>query len=268
MRPSFVVCALLFPCCAAGPQRTHNPDQTAAGQKPVVPAREPDPVAFQGVESSLTAGRKDEALEKAKAIVSVYPDSVHANVLAGAVLLQLSRPADAVSYFLKVVASQPDDAHSHSLLLEAYAESGDRPHRDEQRAILRRFHADGKHPAFAQLHGIMIERIPVGNESVAAIEYFAPEGPHHFSYRFDVYDTSDKMIEFIALAAEDSDQPLRSGDARPTRRHALSLYTQDQQTLLGFIDGTPSYDDLRARVVRTLAAELDVNVAPTAPAKP
>ncbi|MGC2619092.1 MAG: tetratricopeptide repeat protein [Acidobacteriaceae bacterium] len=262
MKPKFVACAtLLLGCCAAWPQRTHNPDQSpTTEQKPV--ERQPDPVAFEGVQSSLEAGRKDEALQKAQAIVSIYPNNTHANTMAGAVLLEMARPADAVAYFRKVVEAQPDDPHAHSLLLEAYAESGDKDHRDQERAILRRFHADGKHPAFAEAHGYMIERIPVGNLTVAAIEYFAPEGRYHFAYRFDVYDTSDKMIEFIALANEDEDQALfaqsHPKEAKAgSRRYSLDRYTQNQQALLGFIDGTPSYDELRARVVKVVTAETD-----------
>jgi tetratricopeptide (TPR) repeat protein len=261
MKPSFVACATLLLCsCAAWPQRTHNPDQAQTDQKPV--ERQPDPVAFQGVQSSLEAGRKDEALQKAQAIVSIYPNNVHANTIAGAVLLEMARPADAVAYFRKVVEAQPDDPHAHSLLCEAYAESGDKERRDQERATLRRFHSDGKHPAFTEAHGFMIERIPIGNLNVAAIEYFAPEGRYHFAYRFDVYDTSDKMIEFIALANEDEDQALYA-QSHPkeakagARRYSLDRYTQGQQALLGFIDGTPSYDDLRARVVKIITAETD-----------
>lgn len=265
MKPTFVACATLFLCCSvAWPQRTHNPDQSpATGQTPV--ERQPDPVAFQGIQSSLEAGRKDEALQKAQAIVSMYPDNVHANTMTGAVLLEMARPADAVAYFRKVVEAEPDDPHAHSLLLEAYAESGDKEHRDQEIAILRRFHADGKHPAFSEAHGFMIERIPIGNLTVAAIQYFAPEGRYHFAYRFDVYDTSDKMIEFIALASEDEDQALYA-QAHPkeakagVRRYSLDRYTQNQQALLGFIDGMPSYDDLRARVVSIVTAETDTAV--------
>lgn len=258
MKPSFVACAIFFLCCcAAWPQRTHNPEQSPASQKPV--ERQPDPVAFEGVQSSLEAGRKDEALQKAQAIVSIYPNNAHANTITGAVLLEMARPADAVAYFRKVVDAQPDDPHAHSLLLEAYAESGDKDHRDQERATLRRFHSDGKHAAFSEVHGFMIERIPVGNLTVAAIEYFAPEGRYHFAYRFDVYDTSDKLIEFIALASEDADQAFyHPKDAKAGgRRYSLDRYTQDQQALLGFIDGTPNYDDLRARIVKVLTADTD-----------
>ncbi|HEX4004888.1 MAG TPA: hypothetical protein VHX60_01815 [Acidobacteriaceae bacterium] len=270
MKPSLVVCAFFSLCCIAEPQTAHIPEQSSPGQNlrqqspadQVPRQREPDPVAFEGVQSSLSSGRKEEAFRKAQAIVSVYPDNVHANVLAGAVLLEMAKPAEAVSYFRKVVAANPADAHFHSLLLEAYAESGDRPHRDQERATLRRFHTDGKHPEFSLAHGFMIERIPVGNESVAAIEYFAPEGPNHFSYRFDVYDTADKMMEFIALASEDKDQVfLPKSVPAGARRYSLNRYTQNEQALLGFIDGMPSYDDLRARVVKILHAETDVDVA-------
>ncbi|MGC2636333.1 MAG: tetratricopeptide repeat protein [Acidobacteriaceae bacterium] len=257
MKPTFLVCALFFPCCVVGLQRTHNPDERAA-QAP----RGPDPVAFEGVQSSWNAGRREEALAKAQAIVQIYPDSIPANVMTGQILLDLRRPADAVAFFRKVVAAQPEDPHLHALLLEAYAESGDTQHRDDQRALLRRFHSDGKHPAFSLVRSFTIERIAVGNLSVIASEFFSPEGPHRFAYRFDVSDTSDKVIEFIALAAEDRDQAspqhAAAGTAKPAaRRYALTRYSQNEEALLGFFDGMPSYDELRARVIQTVHAAID-----------
>jgi tetratricopeptide (TPR) repeat protein len=237
---------------------------------PPAAARQPDPVAFEGVRSSLEAGRKDEALVKAQAIVQIYPDNLQANLTTGAVLLEMTRPADAIPYFRKAATVQPDDPHIQSLLLEAFAESGDKKMRDEERATLRRMHSDGKHAAFSEAHGFMIERIPVGNLSVDAIEYFAPDGKYHFYYRFDVYDTSGKMIEFIALASEDEDQALYAEfhpkEAKAgVRRFSLDRYTENQQALLGFMDGPPSYDDLRARIVKIVTAETDTGAAPAQP---
>jgi tetratricopeptide (TPR) repeat protein len=266
VKPPIWVCALLVVCSLSGQQKGHVPDQTLPAQA----ARQPDPVAFEGVQSSLEAGRKDEALVKAQAIVAIYPDNLQANLTTGAVLLELARPADAVAYFRKADSLQPGDPHVHALLVRAYAESGDTKMRDEERATLRRMHADGKHPAFAETHGFMIERIPVGNLSVDAIEYFAPEGRYHFYYRFDVYDTAGKMIEFIALASENEDQALfaaaHAKEARAgVRRFSLDRYTENQQALLGFIDGEPGYDDLRARIVKIVNAEIDTGAAPAQP---
>ena len=263
MKAPVLVCALLVSCCACGQSTARNPDQTP----PPDAVRQPDPVAFEGVQSSLEAGRKDEALLKAQAILQMYPDNLEANLMTGAVLLEMTRPADAVPYFRKAATLQPDDPHVHSLLLEACAESGDTKMRDQEIEILRRMHSDGRHPAFSEAPGFMIERIPVGNLSVDAIEYFAPQGKFHFYYRFEVYDTSGRMIEFIALASEDEDQALFA-ESHPreakagVRRFSLDRYTPNRQALLGFIDGQPTYDDLRARVVKIVTAESGTGAAP------
>jgi tetratricopeptide (TPR) repeat protein len=265
MTPTVLVCALLVSCCVFGQQESQH-----SGHAPLADAaRQPAPVAFEGVESSLKAGRNDEALVKAQAIVEMYPDNLQANMTTGQVLLEMSRPADAVAYFRKGATLAPDEPDVHLLLLQAYAESGEAKMRDAEIATLRRMHADGKHPAFSQTKGFLIERIPVGNLSVDAAEYFAPEGRYHFYYRFDVYDTSGRMTEFIALASEDEDQALfaqaHPKEARAgVRRFSLDRYTQSQQALLGFMDGTPAYDDLRARVVKAVAAESVAGVAPAA----
>jgi tetratricopeptide (TPR) repeat protein len=268
MKPPLLACALLAVCSTAGPQQPHHlPDSPSRAEA----APQPDPVAFEGVRSSLASGRKEEALEKAQAIVQMYPDNLQANLMTGAVLLDLARPADAIPCFRKAVAVEPDDAHLHTLLLEAYAESGDRAHRDQEIAVLRRFHSDGRHPLFAQVRGLMIERIAVGNLSVEATQYFQPEGQHHFSWRFNVYDKSGRMLEYIALASEEGDQASFAKDhpkeaAAGTRRFLLARYTENGQTYLGFIDGRPSYDDLRARVVNILQDEANT-AAPAADKK-
>jgi tetratricopeptide (TPR) repeat protein len=263
VKPTVLFCALLVSCCVFGQTKSQNPGQTP----PPDAVRQPDPVAFEGVQSSLRAGRKDEALVKAQAIVQMYPDNLRANLTTGAVLLELSRPADAIAWFRKAATLEPDDPHVHALLLEACAESGDTKMRDEEIATLRRMHSDGRHPAFSEAHSFMIERIPVGNLSVEAVEYFSPEGKFHFYYRFDVYDTSGRMIEFIALASEDEDQVLfaqaHPKEARAgVRRFSLDRYTQNQQALLGFMDGQPTYDNLRARIMKIVTAETDTGAAP------
>jgi tetratricopeptide (TPR) repeat protein len=232
-----------------------------AGQAaPPAPAAQPDASLFAAVRASLDAGKKDEALAKAMDIVKAWPNNADANAITGFVLLQMAKPGDAMPYIRKAQSIDPGDPRIHLLLVQVYAEQGDTEHRDQEIALLRGYHSDGRHPEFARLTGFMIEEIPAGSKKVQAEEYFQPVGRYHFYYRFNVYDATGKLEEFFALASEDEDQAFFE-EAHPKRakagerRFSIDEYTGNSQALLGFVDGEPSYDVLRARILKALSAE-------------
>lgn len=230
-----------------------------AGQAaPPLPVGQPDASVFAGVRASLDAGRKDEALAKATGLAKAWPNSPEANLMAGYVLLRMMKAGDAMAYLQKAQSLDPGDPRVHLLLVQAYAELGDARHRDQEIALLRGYHSDGRHPDFEQQTGFVVEEIPVGDRMVEAEEYFQPEGPYHFYYRFNVYDAAGQLQEFFALASEDEDQAFfeqehpkeaKAGE----RRFSIDEYTKNSQALFGFIDGEPSYDVLRARILKDLS---------------
>jgi tetratricopeptide (TPR) repeat protein len=176
------------------------------------------------------------------------------------VLLDEQKSSDALPYFQKALELSPDDPTAHALLLQVYAQTGDKAKRDEQRAILRGYHSDGKHPAFAQTLAYLVETIPVGDKTIQAIEFYEPAGQFHFYYRFNIFDSAGKIQSFIALESDDADQTLYAQQhskeaAAGERRFSLDGYSQSAdghvtQALYKFFDSQPSYDDVRALVVQ------------------
>ena len=249
MRILSVLLLLVLGNCLCAPQAA---PPAAAGQ--------PDASVFAGVRASLAAGKKDEALAEAKDILKAWPNSPQANEITGYALLIMAKPADAMPYFQRAQSLDPGDPQVHLLLVQAYAEMGDARHRDEEITLLRGFHSDGRHPDFAKQDGFVIEDIRLGTETVQAVEYFEPVGRYHFYYTFNVYDAADELQEFYALASEDEDQAFfeqeypkkaKAGE----RRYSIDEYKENSQALLGFIDGAPSYDTLRARILKALNDE-------------
>jgi tetratricopeptide (TPR) repeat protein len=241
---------------------TQPAKQSTPATQPPNPDAQIDPQAEAKVVSSLQARSFDDALVGAKAILAANPNSPKANKLIGVVLLDQQKPSDALPYFQKALQLSPDDPTIHGLLLQAYAQSGDKAHRDEQRAILRGYHSDGKHPEFAQIPGFLIETIPVGDKIIQANEFYEPAGEFHFYYRFNIFDNSGHILSFIALESDDADQAMFAQQhpkeaAAGERRFSLDGYSKNPdghvaQALYTFFNGQPSYDDVRALVIKLL----------------
>jgi hypothetical protein len=242
------------------------PSQPA--QKPAVTPAAPPPNPDAGIDrqeeanviASLQAHNFTAALTGAKAILNENPQSPKANKLVGVVLLDQHKPAASLPYFQTALKLSPDDPTVNALLLQAYAESGDKGHRDQQIAVLRRYHDDGNHPVFSQIPSFLIETIPVGDKTVQATEFYSPSGQFHFYYRFNIFDASGRMQSFFALESDDADQALFAKQhsrqaAAGQRRFSLDGYSRSTngkvaQALFMFFNGQPSYDDVRDLVVK------------------
>jgi tetratricopeptide (TPR) repeat protein len=239
---------------------TQSAKQSTPATQPANPDAQINPQAQAKVIASLKARNFDDALTGAKAILAANPNSPKANKLIGVVLLDQQKSLAALPYFQKALQLAPDDPMVHALLLQAYAQTGDKVHRDEQRAILRGYHSDGKHPVFAQIPAFLIETIPVGNKVIQATEFYEPSGEFHFYYRFNIFDTSGNIQSFIALESDDADQALFAQQhskeaAAGERRFSLDGYSKTAdghvtQALYTFFNGHPSYDDVRALVIK------------------
>jgi tetratricopeptide (TPR) repeat protein len=238
------------------------------------PSSQIDAAARDKVVADLRAKKFDDALVAAKAILAAKPASSQANKLVGVVLLDDQKPADALPYFQKAMDLDANDASVHALLEQAYAQAGDSKNRDAQRAILRGFHSDGKHPDFTRAMGFLVETIPFHDRVVQAVEFYEPAGKFHFYYRFNVYDTAGHLQSFYALESDDMDQTAYAKEhpkeaAAGERRFSIDVYGQSadgrpMQGLVAFIDGQPTYDEVRGRIIKIL----DSNTKPLATTTP
>ncbi|HUY80445.1 MAG TPA: tetratricopeptide repeat protein [Acidobacteriaceae bacterium] len=267
--------AATFSAPAAHAQALTVPAQSTARLAPPDPDAGVTRLAESKVIASIQTHNFAAALTGARAILAANPDSPKANKLVGVVLLDQHKAADALPYFQKALQISPYDPTVNALLLQAYAESGDKVHRDQQIAILRRYHDDGQHPVFTQIPSFLIETIPVGDKTVQAAEFYKPSGQFHFFYRFNVYDANGHLLSFLALESDDSDQPLYAKEhpkqaAAGQRRFSLDGYSRTAngkvaQALFMFFNGQPSYDDVRNLVVK-LVQEGKEPVSASAPA--
>jgi tetratricopeptide (TPR) repeat protein len=243
--PLTVVAEAPHPICAPPPPRVSAPLQNSD---------------FANVRADLLNGNRQQALNEAEAILDAHPGNAEASFMIGTLLLDYGKPNEALVCFRNAQAAWPGSTDVHAGLLEAYSETGDRKDRDIERAILRGYHSDGRHPSAAKTSGIVIERFHAGDKGIEAVEYFDPQGPDHVWYRFSVSDDKGVPLGSYAFAADDTDQaayrqqhPDVAGST--LHRFALESFFSGAASTVGTIDGAPSYDDFRTRIVGVVRAQ-------------
>jgi tetratricopeptide (TPR) repeat protein len=217
---------------------------------------------FANVRSDLLSGRREEALSEAEAILDAHPGNAEASFMIGTLLLDYGKPDEALVCFRNSQAAWPGSTDVHAGLLEAFAETGDRKDRDVERAILRGYHADGRHPSATKTPGIVIERFHAGDKGIEAVEYFDPQGSDHVWYRFTVSDAKGVVLGYYAFATDDQDQAAYHQEhpdivGSTLHRFALESYFAGTSAMIGTMDGAPTYDDFRNRIVSVLQSESD-----------
>ena len=231
--------------CLPPPPRTSGPLQNSA---------------FTTVRADLLSDNRQQALTEAEAILEAHPGNAEASFMIGTLLLDFGKPDEALVCFRNSQAAWSGSTDVHAGLLEAYAETGDRKDRDIERAILRGYHADGNHPTAARTSGIVIERFHAGDKTVEAVEYFDPQGPDHVWYRFTEYDDKGMNLGSYAFAADDQDQAAYHQQhpdvvGSTLHRFALESFFAGTSSTIGAIDGAPTYDDFRTRIVSVLQSQ-------------
>ena len=209
---------------------------------------------FVNVRADLLSGRRQEALSEAEAILDAHPGNAEASFMIGTLMLDEGKPDEALVCFHNAQAAWPGSTDVHAGLLEAFAETGDRKDRDVERSILRGYHSDGRHPAAAKTPGIVIERFHVGERAIEAVEYFEPQGEDHEWFRFTVSDAKGVTAGYYAFAADDEDQAAYHREhpdiaGATLHRFAIESVFGGSTATMGTMDGVPTYDDFRNRIV-------------------
>jgi hypothetical protein len=228
---------------------------------------------FANVRADLLSGNRPQALTEAETILNAHPGNAEASFMIGTLLLDYGKPDEALVCFRNSQAAWPGSTDVHAGLLEAYAETGDRKNRDIERAILRGYHADGHHPTAARTSGIVIERFHAGEKNIEAVEYFDPQGPDHVWYRFTASDDKGMILGSYTFAADDQDEAAYRREhpdivGSTLHRYALQSFFAGSSSTIGTIDGAPTYDDFRTRVVTVVQSETaTASAAPPAASK-
>lgn len=198
-----------------------------------------------------------KALVLFRQVLSVDPQNAQVNLLAAGAAIENMQPDLALEYAQKAQQLDPAAWQVHLTLVVADAGVNHLEDRDRERQLVRQFHSDGKHPEAAQSNGFMVDYFPFQDYRVRAVEYFSPVGKQHFSYRFLVYNPDRKQIWAVALESDDIDQASWASAhaqlaAAGEREYSLDGYGPDTHITYRSFSGKPSYDEVKAEVVKVL----------------
>ncbi len=210
--------------------------------------------------AALHAQNPAQALTLFQQTLQANPQDAAANLLAASAEIALFNGKAAVPYAEKAQQLAQDDWKIHTTLVAAYAMAGDTAHRDAERAILRKDHAN---PALRDAHqtsGFLLDLFRVKDYRVEAVEFFEPVGRFHTYYRFIVRDTTGQKVWAIEV---DSDPLNQISWARAYPKQASEGQRQFQiesqpgagEVDYGTFSGAPSYDYARTQVVKILNAQ-------------
>jgi len=204
--------------------------------------------------ADLRAGQPAQALTAFQQILAADPNNAVATLYAATAALELYNGALAVQYAEKARQLDPQSWKVHTTLVAAYAASGMKQQRDQERAALAQLHATGAADA-RQANGFLLEMFQSGAAQVEAIQYFEPMGKFHTYYRFLVRDSVTHARREIDVQSNDFDQ--KSWAAAHPGLAAAGERQFQLTDATGALDyrmftGMPDYDQIRAMVVGVL----------------
>jgi hypothetical protein len=220
---------------------------------------------------ALKEKRYAEELETEKKLLAEMPADPLLAEYASEAALNIDAPAFAVEQLQPVVKSAPRDWRAALLLVHACAQTANGTCRQEQMEHVANLHRDGVLPA--RLVSYLVESVKVGANTLAISMFLEPWGRYGAHALAEVTDDSGKRLQRIFLESADFDQPLfakqnPAAAAKGLRSFSLDGYidtgTNDQgqrtqtHATYNFYVGQPSYDDLRAELVRIVAGNAKV----------
>lgn len=210
--------------------------------------------------AAMREGRPADALASLKQVLATDPDNAAANLLAASAEVALFEPTDAVRYGEKARALEPDNWKVHTTLVTAYSMAGDVPHRDAERAALRKAHGDPALPDARETSGFLLDRFKAGRFRIDAVEYFQPLGRYNTYYRFLLRNAAGARVWTIEVNSDSLNQaswakayPQQAREGQ--RQFQIESEQGPNHTEYRTFSGAPSYDYMKAQIVKIVGAQ-------------
>ncbi|HLM56122.1 MAG TPA: tetratricopeptide repeat protein [Pyrinomonadaceae bacterium] len=265
---------------------------TAFGQTPVRPAQEPGAAeaaaekAFDEGNALMEQRKFADALARYREGLRHLPDDSSLLYNASTAALLAGDFAAAAPYLTRLVAAYPDDWQSRAKLIQTHQALGDLKARDAERAALFELRKRGggrneESPelSLARQDAYCRERMEVKGRQVMAFEHFELKGERALRYAFVVLDEAGGREAYrISLGSYDMTNSFWAASnkekaARGGRLFHLDGYFPGGHATYGMYHPEPTYDEVRATVVKILEGKQDpvssstVRRPPPAPAE-
>lgn len=263
MRRVWLVFLLVGPLCIA--QQTAAPPLTADQQ-----------VLFDAAKKDFSEHHLDLALEKMKRLHAMVPENALIADGTAETAVTLGDDIYAISLLKQRITTHPGDSFALEWLARAYAEAGDVADRDATIASMLKLHATTTDEQFRQDDRFLVERVKLAHGYLEIYYAFVPFSRYHVYMVGRQVDDSNVLIQQITLESNDTDQVGFAKDqpemvAKGMRRFSIDTYSASKpgpngtatqnQAFYGFIDGQPSYDETKARMLKVVNGQTDPQAA-------
>ncbi len=217
---------------------------------------------FDIASKAFSAGNYSDALTIYKTLLAAHPGDPLFSKYAAEAALNSGDTAYALQTLQPIEALNADDWQAATLLARAYAESGDKQHRDAEMLRLADLHKRGITPP--RLTQYIIEKIHAGDRTIILFNSFEPWGMYKIQNYARVLDYQGNLLLLVTLESGDFDQPLFAKEhpkeaAAGARSFSLDAYkdtgvnstgqkTQTHFTFKFFV-GQPTYDVVRQEII-------------------
>ncbi len=217
---------------------------------------------YDAASKDFSAGNYADALVIYKSLLAAHPGDPLFSKFAAEAAINTGDTAYAIQTLQPIEARNADDWQAATLLARAYAESGDKQHRDAEMLRLADLHKRGITPP--RLTQYIIEKIHADNRVIILFNSLEPWGNYKIQNYARVLDNDGHLLLLVTLESGDFDQPLFAKEhpkeaAAGARSYSLDGYkdtgvnaggqkTQTHYTFKFFV-GQPTYDVVRQDII-------------------
>jgi hypothetical protein len=239
---------------------------TCAAQQPVPPTLTAEQqTLFDTAKKDFGEHHPEIALQKMKQLHAMVPENPTITDGTAETAVTLGDDAYALSLLKPWTATQPEDSFAFEWLARAYAETGDAADRDQTIAAVLKLHETTTNEQFRHVDRFIVERVKLANGNLDISYAIVPFSRYHIYMLGRQVDASNALIRQITLESNDVDQVGFAKEhpdlvAKGMRRFSMDTYSASKagpngtatqtQALIGFMDGQPSYDDTKARMLK------------------
>lgn len=237
-----------------------------AAQQPAPPSLTAEQqTLFDAAKKDFSEHHLELALEKMKQLHALIPENPTITDGTAETAVTLGEDVYALSLLTPWVATHPDDPFALELLARAYAETGDAAGRDKTIAQVLKLHQITTNEQFKRADRFLVERVKLANGHLDIYYAVVPFSGYHIYVLGRQADSNNALVRQITLESNDLDQVGFAKEhpdlaSKGTRRFSMDTYSastpgpngtaMQTQALIGFIDGEPSYDETKARMLK------------------
>lgn len=230
--------------------------------------------AFETGNSLMEQRKFAEALVQYKQALAILPNDPAILFNAGMAAFNTQDYAYAAESWKKLKALEPLDWHARAKLVQAYQALGQLPDRDRERAELFELWKSGKSAELKKQAEFCRDQFEVKGQKVMAFEHYELKGDRALRYVFSILNKTEDGEEWrISMGSYKFTDAVWREMQNPKPKaherlfHLDGYFKNGAHATYGMFFPEPSYDDIRAKVIKILEGK-DDPISATIPGQP